>query len=96
LLGYLEGASFLVLLGIAMPLKYAAGMPLAVLITGWIHGALFVAYVIAAILVASIHRWSNRRLAGAFVAAVLPIGPFVFDAWLRRKEQADSTGAPPS
>ena len=40
--GWIEGVSFLVLLGVAMPLKYFAGMPRAVTYFGWIHGVLFV------------------------------------------------------
>ena len=47
LVALLEGASFLVLLFVAMPLKYLAGMPLAVRIAGSIHGALFIAFVVA-------------------------------------------------
>jgi integral membrane protein len=86
IVGYLEGTSFLVLLGIAMPLKYAAGIPEAVLVTGWIHGALFMAYVVVAVLASSACKWPNARLAGAMAAAVLPFGPFVFDWWLRRND----------
>lgn len=37
----IEGVSFLVLLGIGMPLKYLADIPAAVRITGWAHGVLF-------------------------------------------------------
>lgn len=87
--GYLEGTSFLVLLGIAMPLKYKWGIPEAVLVTGWIHGVLFVMYVIMAVQASSAYRWPQKRLAGAFAAAVLPFGPFVFDWWLRRADQND-------
>ena len=43
LLGVVEGTSTLILFGIAMPLKYLAGMPMAVTVVGSIHGALFVA-----------------------------------------------------
>ena len=46
-IGYAEAISFLVLLGVAMPLKYLAGMPMAVKVVGWIHGVLFVAYCFA-------------------------------------------------
>ena len=42
--GLAEGISFLVLLLIAMPLKYWAGDPTAVLYTGWAHGFLFILY----------------------------------------------------
>ena len=44
IIAYLEGISFLLLLGVAMPLKYHWGMPLAVRIMGSLHGFLFVAY----------------------------------------------------
>ncbi len=81
----LEGISFLVLLGVAMPLKYLAGQPMAVRVVGSAHGLLFVLYVMAVVLVAVEMRWPLRRVAAAFAAAVLPFGPFVFDAHLRRE-----------
>jgi integral membrane protein len=84
LLGMLEGVSFLVLLGVAMPLKYLAGQPLAVRIAGSAHGLLFVLFVMAVMHVAVEMRWPLRRIAAALAAAVLPFGPFVFDAHLRR------------
>ncbi|HTO03360.1 MAG TPA: DUF3817 domain-containing protein, partial [Opitutus sp.] len=40
-IGWWEGVSFLVLLGIAMPLKYLAGEPAAVRVVGMAHGILF-------------------------------------------------------
>jgi integral membrane protein len=78
-LGTIEGVSTLILFGIAMPLKYVAGMPMAVRIAGSIHGGLFVALVVMFIL--GIRRIPiSRRLAGAgIVAAVLPFGPFIMD-----------------
>ena len=42
--GLAEGVSFLLLLGVAMPLKYAAGYPQAVRIVGWVHGLFFMGY----------------------------------------------------
>ena len=41
-----EGISYVLLLGIAMPLKYFLDMPLAVKVVGWAHGVLFMAYVV--------------------------------------------------
>jgi integral membrane protein len=41
IIGFIEGVSFLILLLIAMPLKYYFDLPMAVKITGWIHGVLF-------------------------------------------------------
>lgn len=77
--GILEGLSFLVLLLIAMPLKYAAGQPLAVRHVGMAHGVLFILYLLAIVPVALDHKWSWRTCALAVLASVLPAGPFVFD-----------------
>jgi integral membrane protein len=84
--GYAEGISFLVLLGIAMPLKYWAGYPLMVTVIGSIHGGLWILYLLAAGWAARVQKWGIGTMIGAFAASVLPFGPFVFDAWLRRQE----------
>lgn len=80
LVGLFEGISFLALLLIAMPLKYAAGQPLAVRYVGMAHGILFLLYLLALVPVALDHRWSWKTVALAVLASVLPAGPFVFDA----------------
>ena len=77
--GKLEGVSFLVLLGIAMPLKYVAGQPLAVKICGWIHGLLFVWFVISLWLAKREAGLSLRQVVTTFIAALLPFGPFLID-----------------
>jgi integral membrane protein len=93
--GLIEGASYLVLLGIAMPLKYMAGMPLAVKIVGWVHGVLFIAFCVALARAANQSRWGFFRTAGVFVAALVPFGTFAIDAWLKRQtEPAGSAAAP--
>lgn len=76
---YGEGASFLVLLGIAMPLKYWLGLPLAVRIVGALHGALFVLYVLQVFEAWGAGRFNLRTAAWALIASVLPFGPFVFE-----------------
>jgi integral membrane protein len=83
-----EGISFLLLLGVAMPLKYAAGMPEAVKICGWIHGALFVSFLALALEVKSELNKNFAWLAKAFLAAILPFGTFVFDRGLKKDQQA--------
>lgn len=86
--GMMEGVSFLVLLGIAMPLKYLAGQPQMVRVVGMIHGVLFLLFV-AAVLQATVSmRWPLRRVLAALAASVLPFGPFMFDAHLRRVSAA--------
>ena len=82
-LGLLEGTSYLLLLGIAMPLKYLWGEPLAVKIVGALHGALFLLYVGLAAWVGFKLRWPFRRLMAIFIASMLPCGPFVVDRSLR-------------
>jgi integral membrane protein len=91
--GVLEGISYLVLLGIAMPLKYLADMPLAVRIVGSIHGALFILFFVAVAEV-TIRRpwWSKDFWFKAFVASIVPFGTFVFDRWLKKIEAADLAG----
>ncbi len=83
-IGFWEGVSFLVLLGIAMPLKYFAGYPAAVSVVGMAHGVLFMLYLWAAIQATLDHDWSWRRLLLLAVAACLPAGPFVVDAKILR------------
>jgi integral membrane protein len=79
LVGFLEGVSFLLLVGVAMPLKYMAGDPRAVRIVGMAHGILFLAYV-AVILQAHLeYRWPAKRSGLLLLASLLPFGPFVAD-----------------
>ena len=84
-----EGVSFLVLLGIAMPLKYVWGYPLAVKLVGWAHGVLFILFCFALAQAMRHARWPLTRATGLLVAALLPFGPFVVDRGLRA-EQRDS------
>jgi integral membrane protein len=78
-----EGISYLILLGIAMPLKYVAGMPLAVKYVGWAHGLLFVSFVLLLIQVWIAYKWSFGRVAWAFILSLLPFGTFVLDRQLK-------------
>ena len=91
-IGLLEGLSYLALLGIAMPLKYMAGMPEAVSVVGMAHGVLFCVFCLALLQAYTECEWTLKRAAGLFVAAVLPFGPFVVDAGLKR-EQAERAAA---
>jgi len=81
-----EGISFLVLLFIAMPLKYFAEMPHAVLYVGWIHGILFIAFCVLLLVVKIKYSWSLKKMFVAFIASLLPFGTFILDAKILRKE----------
>ena len=85
-IGWWEGVSFLVLLGVAMPLKYFAGEPAAVRVVGMAHGILFTLYIFAAIHAALEYNWSWKRTALVMLASVLPAGPFIVDAKLLRSQ----------
>ena len=87
IIALVEGVSFLVLLGIAMPLKYLADLPLAVKVAGWIHGVLFMAFGLLLLQTTVIARWPVARSAALFVAALLPFGPFVMDRRMRSYEE---------
>lgn len=86
MLALTEGVSFLLLLGVAMPLKYLADMPLAVKIVGWAHGLLFVALCYVLFRVTLENRWPLSRAGLVFLAALLPFGPFVIDRRLKHYE----------
>lgn len=83
-----EGLSLLALFFVAMPLKYGAGMPLATTWTGWAHGVLFVAYVVALAAAAFQARWSLGRTALGFVCASVPFGTFWFERQVGAKPAA--------
>ena len=72
----LEAISFLVLLGIAMPLKYIWDWPAMVQVVGMAHGILFMAYIAAAIFMKEKQQWTSSILAIVLLCAVLPFGPF--------------------
>ena len=85
----LEGLSYVVLLFVAMPLKYVGDMPLAVRIAGSAHGALFV--WLGVLVLQGLRsrdrsfRWGMRL----FVASLLPFGTFVIDRRLRAEVNAE-------
>ncbi len=80
-----EGSSFLTLLFVAMPLKYWAGLPMAVRIVGSLHGVLFVLFIVALARAAVEYDWSLVRTLLAFVSSVIPFGTFVFDRSLKQE-----------
>jgi integral membrane protein len=81
-----EAISYLLLLGIAMPLKYALEMPLMVKYVGWAHGVLFMAYMAQLLWVSYQLKWDVLRIIYGFIASLLPFGPFVFERSLGKSE----------
>ena len=70
----LEAISFLVLLGIAMPLKYVWDMPEMVQMVGMAHGICL--YVMGAVYVYTKLNWTPMQLFIVIMCSVLPFGPF--------------------
>lgn len=79
LLAILEGISLLVLLFIAMPLKYHYGMPEAVTMAGRTHGALFLVFSGMLMVVSQRQAWPDRFSFQVFLASMIPFASFVMD-----------------
>ncbi|WP_457747056.1 DUF3817 domain-containing protein [Sulfurimonas sp.] len=76
LINTIEGYSYLILLFIAMPLKYVSGYPIAVKIAGMTHGVLFILFCL---LLAKAWResgWSFKESVIFFIASLIPFGTF--------------------
>lgn len=82
--GYLEGTSFLLLLFIAMPLKYQMGIVGPVKYLGMAHGVLFMLYVYMLMSTAAKIKLPLWAMPSGVLASLLPFGPFVFDKLLKR------------
>ena len=78
---FLEGISYLLLLGIGVPLKYLFDNDTWVKALGMPHGLLFVGYLIVAFLIKDDQKWSNKTFALVCLASVIPFGTF----WVEKK-----------
>lgn len=85
-----EGISFLVLLLIAMPLKYFADQPMAVTVVGWAHGVLFVAFLALSYEVKTALGKNFGFLVKAFIASILPLGTFWLERQMRKEGDFES------
>ena len=90
IVSWIEGLSYLILLFVAMPMKYFAGRPEMVRTVGMIHGVLFVLFTIQAVQAKIELGWSGRRLLRVFGTAFLPFGMILLDRMLRTPEEARS------
>ena len=88
LVGLLEGISFLLLLFVAMPMKYMWGNPILVKYVGMGHGALFVAFLAVLFIVCEKQKWSLKIFLMGLVASILPFAPFLFDRKLKQLQSS--------
>jgi integral membrane protein len=92
-LSLVEGLSLIVLLFIAMPAKYRFGHDF-VWPVGMTHGVLWMAYVLASMLVSHLLRWSVLAWLLALVSSVVPFGFVLLDRRLKREADAAAAAAP--
>ena len=85
--GTLEGISFLLLLGVAMPIKYIWGNPVFVKYIGMGHGVLFIAFLAILLVVCHRMKWPLSMFLMGLAASILPFGTFVFDIKLKKIQQ---------
>jgi integral membrane protein len=84
----LEALSFILLLAVAMPMKYWMGMPEATRAPGMIHGILFLVYLVLAHVLAEKENWGRSQLIHAYLASFLPLGTLIFDRKYMKHSQA--------
>jgi integral membrane protein len=82
----IEGVSYLILLFIAMPLKYIWGQPRMVQIVGMAHGVLFVIFCASLLHTTVAARWPLGRSALIFLASIVPFGPWLIDRRMKNYE----------
>ncbi|VTS00786.1 Uncharacterized protein OS=Nitritalea halalkaliphila LW7 GN=A3SI_05714 PE=4 SV=1: DUF3817 [Tuwongella immobilis] len=87
-IGKVEGISYLLLLGVAMPLKYLADWPYAVKVVGLAHGILFIAYWGVAAEAARRNQLPRKEFWRVAVASLIPFGPWWVDGKLLEWERS--------
>ena len=78
-ISYLEGISYILLLFIAVPIKYYANDPSFVKLLGMPHGLLFVAYVILSLVNSKKYNWSFIKTVVVLISSIIPLGTFYVD-----------------
>jgi integral membrane protein len=88
IIAFTEGVSYLILLFVAMPLKYIWGQPAAVKNFGSIHGLLFVLYILYVFLCKIEYRWTLKKTLVLLGISIIPFGNFYADKhYLQSKNQ---------
>jgi len=75
----LEGISLLLLLFVAMPLKYIFDLPEFVRVIGMAHGLLFIGYIILATKLKTEESWNNGKFFEVCIASIIPFGTFYME-----------------
>lgn len=87
IVSFLEGVSYLLLLGVGVPLKYLAENDAWVKALGMPHGVLFMAYIVLAIVMRDYEKWGLKDFGIILIASILPLGTFYVD-WKYLRERS--------
>ena len=79
IVSFLEGVSYLLLLFVAVPIKYFQGDVSYVKMLGMPHGILFMSYIVLAVMLQKTMKWSLKSLGIIVLASVIPFGTFYVD-----------------
>lgn len=79
LITLLEGSSYLLLLFVAVPLKYLMGDESYVKLLGMPHGVLFIAYIILSFVMRKKMNWNTTSFNIILLASIIPFGTFYVD-----------------
>ena len=79
IVSFFEGVSYLLLLFVAVPIKYFQGDVSYEKLLGMPHGILFMLYLVLAMMLFKPMKWSYKTLAIVFAASILPFGTFYID-----------------
>ena len=79
-----EGITTLFLFFVAMPVKYLAGQPWLVPPVGWLHGVAFIVYIVTMVAALRKRRIGALGWLRTIAAALVPLGTFANDPWLKR------------
>ena len=81
----IEGISFIILLFIAMPMKYSFGFPMATKVVGMLHGLLVFAFIYQIIEAKREAGFTLKEAAFYSVLSLVPFGSFYTDKLLAKK-----------
>lgn len=91
IIGFLEGLSYILLMGVCMPLKYFYETPEPTRIVGMAHGILFVYFCLLVLVMAKLESWNWKKTFLALLSSLVPFGTFVADVKLFKVNESNTT-----
>jgi integral membrane protein len=85
---WVTGTGLLVLVFVAMPLKYLFGEPRPVAVVGMLHGFFYMAYIVCTLILAERGRWRPLEAVVILLAGTIPVASFVAERQVTRQVRA--------